>query len=96
MYFCCDYRFCVSADGNWGTWETWGSCSKTCGTGSRLRTRHCNDPPPLNGGEECEGNSFQRETCNDYSCTTTPTPGKSSQLILIHNHTHFKYFCNIL
>ena len=66
---------CFKADGNWGSWETWGECSKTCGTGSRLRSRECNDPPAMNGGAECVGDNFDQDYCNDYPCTTTPSPG---------------------
>ena len=66
---------CFKADGNWGSWETWGSCSKTCGTGSRLRTRECNDPPPMAGGAECVGDIFDQDYCNDYPCTTRPSLG---------------------
>ncbi|CAH2276711.1 A disintegrin and metallo ase with thrombospondin motifs 2 [Pelobates cultripes] len=31
-------------DGNWGPWSKFGSCSRTCGTGVRYRTRSCDDP----------------------------------------------------
>ncbi|OWK13609.1 ADAMTS3 [Cervus elaphus hippelaphus] len=31
-------------DGNWGSWTKFGSCSRTCGTGVRFRTRQCNNP----------------------------------------------------
>ena len=80
------------ADGHWGSWETWQDCSKTCGTGSRLRTRHCNDPPALNGGEECAGSSFQREPCNDYPCTTTPAPGKYKLLVYRYKLSIYKHY----
>ena len=70
-----DNTYFFIADGNWGSWETWGACSKTCGTGSRLRSRHCNDPPAMNGGADCVGDNFEQDYCSQYPCTTLPTPG---------------------
>ena len=53
----------------------------TCGEGVRDRVRVCDDPPPSNGGLNCEGKDqqHQRETCNDYPCTTTPAPGRAER-----------------
>lgn len=34
----------LKQDGNWGPWTKFGSCSRTCGTGVRFRTRQCNNP----------------------------------------------------
>ncbi|XP_060693178.1 A disintegrin and metalloproteinase with thrombospondin motifs 2-like [Hemiscyllium ocellatum] len=55
-------------DGNWGTWSKFGSCSRTCGTGVRFRTRQCDNPLPSNGGRECSGESYEYELCNTEDC----------------------------
>jgi hypothetical protein len=35
-------------NGNWAGWGSWGSCSVTCETGAKVRTRTCTNPAPLN------------------------------------------------
>jgi len=47
-----------------GGWSPWGSCSATCGRGSRTRT--CTAPSPANGGAYCVGES--RQDCNIDDC----------------------------
>ena len=59
------------ADGNWGSWETWQDCSVTCGKGYNVRVRQCNDPPPMNGGQPCSGQSAQQRECNEGDCQTS-------------------------
>lgn len=34
----------VKQDGAWGSWSKYGTCSRSCGTGVRFRTRQCNNP----------------------------------------------------
>ncbi|KAK7485590.1 hypothetical protein BaRGS_00023165, partial [Batillaria attramentaria] len=58
-------------NGNWSVWEQWTDCSATCGGGVRTRERACNNPQPQHGGDECEGTSEEKETCNVDLC-----PGK--------------------
>uniref|UniRef100_A0A3Q1JX00 Uncharacterized protein n=1 Tax=Anabas testudineus TaxID=64144 RepID=A0A3Q1JX00_ANATE len=55
-------------DGSWGTWSLYGSCSRTCGGGVRFRTRHCDNPPPANGGRTCFGNSYEFQLCSQEEC----------------------------
>ncbi|XP_031198840.1 A disintegrin and metalloproteinase with thrombospondin motifs 3 isoform X1 [Mastomys coucha] len=55
-------------DGNWGSWTKFGSCSRTCGTGVRFRTRQCNNPTPINGGQDCPGVNFEYQLCNTEEC----------------------------
>ncbi|XP_054846676.1 A disintegrin and metalloproteinase with thrombospondin motifs 3 [Eublepharis macularius] len=58
----------LQQDGNWGAWTKFGSCSRTCGTGVRFRTRQCNDPMPVNGGQDCAGVNFEYQLCNMEEC----------------------------
>ncbi|XP_067056576.1 coadhesin-like isoform X2 [Acropora muricata] len=54
--------------GGWSSWGTWGSCSKTCGTGNRNRYRSCTAPTPKYGGRSCIGSSIQRKSCFIKHC----------------------------
>ncbi|KAM8940008.1 A disintegrin and metalloproteinase with thrombospondin motifs 3 [Pelodytes ibericus] len=58
----------VKQDGNWGTWTKFGSCSRTCGIGVRFRTRQCNNPMPVNGGQDCHGVNYEYQLCNTEEC----------------------------
>ncbi|KAM4641205.1 complement component C8 beta chain [Discoglossus pictus] len=46
-------------DGNWGCWSVMTPCSR----GTRTRQRECNNPPPKNGGNHCEGASTETNNC---------------------------------
>lgn len=58
----------LSVDGNWAGWGSWGSCSVTCETGSKVRTRTCTNPAPLNGGANCAGSSSSTGSCTLPMC----------------------------
>ncbi|XP_053766522.1 A disintegrin and metalloproteinase with thrombospondin motifs 2 isoform X3 [Desmodus rotundus] len=58
----------LKRDGNWGSWSTFGSCSRTCGTGVKFRTRQCDNPHPANGGRTCSGLGYDFQLCNSQSC----------------------------
>ena len=55
-------------DGGWGSWESWGSCSLTCGNGTQSRTRACDNPPPNDNGQFCIGDDTEYRSCNEESC----------------------------
>ncbi|XP_069497466.1 hemicentin-1 isoform X2 [Ambystoma mexicanum] len=63
----CNERQCP-VDGKWATWNSWSSCSVSCGGGARQRRRECSDPAPLYGGHKCEGNDVQMDFCNSDPC----------------------------
>lgn len=48
-------------------------CSQTCGGGRQSFSRECNDPPPENGGDRCEGDSQEERICNDHPCDVKQT-----------------------
>ena len=54
----------VSVHGHWSAWNTWDTCSVSCGGGQRSRKRTCNNPAPKNGGRKCIGFSQQLDYCN--------------------------------
>ena len=47
-----------------GGFSPFSGCSKTCGSGTRIRT--CTNPEPKHGGRGCVGVS--QETCNTQAC----------------------------
>ncbi|XP_003378836.1 netrin receptor UNC5B, partial [Trichinella spiralis] len=62
----------IYVDGQWSTWGSWeGVCPTNCKAWinnrrrvSRLtRYRHCNNPPPANGGSQCSGSSKEQVDC---------------------------------
>ncbi|XP_067886512.1 A disintegrin and metalloproteinase with thrombospondin motifs 3-like isoform X2 [Heterodontus francisci] len=55
-------------DGNWGPWSKLGSCSRTCGSGVRFRTRQCDNPAPANSGQDCPGVNYEYQLCNKEDC----------------------------
>lgn len=60
-------------NGMYGTWSLWSECDRTCGGGSRVRSRSCTNPPAQFGGSDCSALGPERETelCNLNGC-----PGK--------------------
>merc|ERR1719309_1791426 len=54
--------------GGYSQWSKWTTCSKTCGSGKRARSRQCDNPKPQHGGNGCAGEPFQEEFCNQHNC----------------------------
>ncbi|XP_052679403.1 coadhesin-like isoform X3 [Crassostrea angulata] len=54
--------------GGWSSWSGYGSCSKSCGSGSQSRSRSCNNPSPAYGGNSCSGSSTSTQSCNTHNC----------------------------
>ncbi|XP_068091514.1 SCO-spondin-like isoform X2 [Hyperolius riggenbachi] len=72
----CTFSACPQ-DGGFSQWSPWSPCSVTCGgLGNMTRSRDCSDPPPANGGRDCEGPSMDIKYCQTPECedVTTPTP----------------------
>ncbi|KAG2458362.1 SSPO protein, partial [Polypterus senegalus] len=66
----CFIKACPVA-GQWSEWGPWSACDVTCGNGVRSRERSCSNPPPKNGGEDCDGDAFDTESCNLPPCNHT-------------------------
>ena len=56
--------------GKWNDPGQWGECSATkCGTsGTKTRTKTCNNPSPGRGGKTCEGSATETAACNALPC----------------------------
>ena len=48
--------------GVWGSWSAWSSCSVSCGTGERRRSRQCEE------GQNCPGLGIQLMACSEIPC----------------------------
>ena len=62
---------CPSVHGGWGNWTQWSDCSTTCGNGTQIRTRRCDNPAPMYNGSDCIGESREEKGCFLRHC-----PGK--------------------
>ena len=68
--------FLFAVDGGWGDWTAWSTCSASCGPGTSIRSRQCNNPPPGPGGKQCTGLPVGNRPCNEGAC-----PGSTYQTV---------------
>ncbi|XP_071773886.1 A disintegrin and metalloproteinase with thrombospondin motifs 3 [Centroberyx gerrardi] len=80
----------VKQDGTWGSWSKYGSCSRSCGTGVRFRTRQCNNPAPSNGGQDCPGVNYEYQLCNTADCPKHFEDFRAQQCQLRNSHFEFQ------
>ena len=59
-------------NGNYTQWTMWTACDKSCGNGTRTRSRSCSNPAPANGGKTCLeqglGDDIEDEECFLVHC----------------------------
>ncbi|KAM3867828.1 A disintegrin and metalloproteinase with thrombospondin motifs 3 [Diretmus argenteus] len=80
----------VKQDGVWGSWSKYGSCSRSCGTGVRFRTRQCNNPAPSTGGQDCPGVNYEYQLCNTDDCPKHFEDFRAQQCQLRNSHFEFQ------
>ena len=56
----------LSVDCSWNPWQSWSSCTKTCGGGTKQRSRTIKIA--VCGGADCTGNDFALTSCNTHCC----------------------------
>ena len=63
-------NFPCPIDGNFSAWTIFSVCSKSCGNGTKTRTRNCSNPFPKHGGRNCSllGSSEEVISCNAFPC----------------------------
>ena len=49
---------------SWSEWESWSSCTKTCGGGARVRARIAY----YDGETNCGGSTIDQQNCNAEPC----------------------------
>ena len=70
-------------------WSAWSSCTKSCGGGTKERSRLC-------GGQPCSGEKPQIKTCNNIRCKDGEGNffniynKKSIMILKLSNETSFK------
>lgn len=76
--------FALLVNGGYSEWTVFTECTKTCGTGTRFRTRTCDNPSPRFGGFNCGGEDSQTFKCNILPCpsklTFLPCPPKKIKI----------------
>ena len=68
----------IAINGGWSEWTEWSECSVSCGGGSQMRSRNCDQPAPAHGGADCTDTVVsvsgslgqQRRKCGEESCTS--------------------------
>ncbi|BES98774.1 a disintegrin and metalloproteinase with thrombospondin motifs [Nesidiocoris tenuis] len=75
-------------DGEWGFWQEYGECSRTCGGGVKKAIRLCDSPPPANGGRYCIGQRVRYLSCNTQDCPPGTMDFREQQCAM-HNNRKF-------
>ena len=60
-YFDIDVADCI-----WAQWGDWSTCTRTCGTGTQMRTRRV-ETHKTKGGD-CSGETSEEQHCNTGTC----------------------------
>ena len=78
-------------NGGWGEFGAWSECSASCGGAYRSRYRTCNNPAPVNGGEDCTGSNTETGICNENPC-----PSKLNHLDKPPEITQFYLYIDLI
>ncbi|WAR07511.1 HMCN1-like protein [Mya arenaria] len=59
----CSIQKICPINGIFSNWSTWTTCSVSCGNGTRVRERLCDNPQPQHNGSTCTGDYKESEDC---------------------------------
>ncbi|KAM7424852.1 hypothetical protein ABFA07_023642 [Porites harrisoni] len=70
-------------NGGYTNW-TISECSVSCGGGVKILTRSCTNPPPANGGKNCDelGPTNMTDSCNEQECPPPCIAGLDIGIVL--------------
>lgn len=72
----CNIADCPPVNGCWGSWSSYSECTVSCGGGTQLRHRICDNPPSEYGGLDCDGPAIEYRPCEEDDCPGTNNKGK--------------------
>ena len=81
---------CYKVDCKWNDWIN-GTCTKTCGGGSRTNTRTEN-VTAAHGGKACVGNASSEEICSVQPCPGQRRPLESSLTCIVVRQIYYYLF----
>ncbi|XP_017273191.1 papilin [Kryptolebias marmoratus] len=70
--------FMVPSVDYWGSWASYGECSRSCGTGVTVRSRRC-ITQRTDGGHNCVGPDKSFRSCNIQDCPDTSKDFREEQ-----------------
>ncbi|KAG9489211.1 hypothetical protein GDO78_005289 [Eleutherodactylus coqui] len=73
----------LRSSNEWGSWQSWSPCSRTCGGGAAVRTRQCIKRD--SAGPDCPGDTRQYQVCNMKDCPSGVTDFRHFQCSAYNN-----------
>ncbi|XP_075063943.1 ADAMTS-like protein 5 [Mixophyes fleayi] len=73
----------LRSSNEWGSWQSWSPCSRTCGGGAAVRTRQCIIRD--SSGPDCPGDTRQYQVCNLKECPSGVTDFRHFQCSAYNN-----------
>lgn len=64
---------CSSTTPSYGAWSAWGSCSKSCGSGTQIRTRTVTNKSTYDGSTCSTSTGSESQSCNTQTCCSSTT-----------------------